>query len=483
MKEAASATVAASPAPAYESVFVFLSTLAEWLKHARERLTCRDEVGRHATVVEVLTHHHERAYGRLAEFVWRHAAVISDVGTSLFPSAAVELTACVLLRLLLLLLAWWMLLRLVRTTTAPRLRARQIAVHPHMHQPKCIGNAQAVEAFIRPDAAQRGINTTLLWTVSACGLVACVLILGLLTMHIWMDVVLWRLLERWFSPLWQAQAWVSSRALWTSNDSWQGSLRAAAAPIIKHYTSSFFGVASECHLHLLSSFAWLRRVTQQVKMVYLWGVIGGTVLGVALWLLSYASRLLRNYNESLPYFEENDPLLCWLAQQEAEATQQRNNAALVALLESQRRQERVMERLTSSLTPAVQEQQQSLSVAKKRESPQRLEDNATNAATANDTKSGRPLFDDETAAAKTSAVTIATDGSDDCSAGKSREGSGPLSSNVLTAAFEEAVAAASATRTKGTTGTSCQTAPQSEEAEAATAATMSQTEREESPGV
>ncbi|CBZ26081.1 conserved hypothetical protein [Leishmania mexicana MHOM/GT/2001/U1103] len=481
MEEDAPATATASPPPSYESVLVFLTTLAQWLKHARERLTCRDEVGRHAIAVEVLRRHRERAYAWLTESVWRHTAAAGDVNTSLFPSASVELTAWVLLRLLVLLLTWWLLMRLVRATTVPRLRARQIAVHLHGRLPTSVRDAQAAEAFIWPNSAQRGINATLLFTVSACVSVACLLILCLLTMHVWVDVVLLRLLQHWTAPLWQAQAWVSSHVLWPSNSSQQGSLRAPATSV-EHYATSFMSAVSGLNSSLFNKLAWLRRVTQQVKLMYLWGMVGGTVLGVALWLLRYSSRLLRTYNASLPYFEESDPLLRWLAQQEAEATQERTNAAFAALLESQDRQERVMEKLASSLAPATpRERQRYLQMAEEGvESHCLVDDAAPAAATGDATEDER--YDGETAAAGTGAVIISNGCSGDGDAGKLRAESGPPHDNALAAAFEAAAAAAPATRDEGTTEASCGTTPQAEEEEGAATTASRMAKEGENPG-
>ncbi|AYU83590.1 hypothetical protein, conserved [Leishmania donovani] len=480
MEEGAPANATASLPPSYESVLVFLTTLAQWLKHARERLTCRDEVGRHAIAVEVLTRHRERAYERLAESVWRHTAVAGDISTSLFPSASVELAAWVLLRLLVLLLTWWLLMRLVRATTLPRLRARQIAVHPDVHLSTSIGNAQAVEAFIHPDAAQRGINATLLLTVSACVSVACLLILCLLTMHVWVDVVLLRLLQHWTAPLRQAQAWVASHWLWPSNSPQPGSLRAPATPV-EQYATSFISVVSGLNSSLFSKLAWLRRVTQQVKLMYLWGMVGGTMLGVALWLLGYSSRLLRTYNTSLPYFEENDPLLCWLGQQEAAAAQQRTNAAFAALLESQHRQERVMERLASSLAPATPRQRQRyLQVTEEGvESHCFVDDAALAAATSDATEDER--CNGETAAGGTDAVIIGKGCSGGGDPGKLRVESGPSPDKALAAAFEEAAAAASATRDEGAAEASCGTTPQAGEKEGAATTASRMAKEGESP--
>ncbi|GET93303.1 hypothetical protein, conserved [Leishmania tarentolae] len=475
MKEGGPVTATASPPPSYESVFVFLATLAQWLKQARESLTCRDEVGRHAIAMEVLTSYRERAYDEFTEFFWRDSTPPSNASTSLFPSASVELTVWVLLRLLVLLITWWLLMRLVRTSTVPRLRARQMVAHSHMRLPTSIRNAQAVDAFIRPDAAQRGINTTLLLTASACVLVACLLVLCLLTMHIWVDVVLLRLVQHWAAPLWQAQAWVSSHLLWPFNSSQQESLRAPATPV-KEYTTSLFRVASKLNLSLFNKLAWLRQVTQQVKLMYLWGMVGGTMLGVALWLLSYSSRLLQTYNASLPYFEETDPLLRWLAQQEAEATQQRANAALVALLESQRRQEQAMEKLTSSLGPETSgEPKRYLQMAKEGVESRSLTDDATLAEAASDAKDDES--DGEKAAAGTGAAIIRKDCSGDGDAGRLRGELGPPPDDSSTAAFEEA-----AVREEGAADASGGTGPQvGEEEEAAGTASLMKKDGE-SPG-
>ncbi|CAG9583759.1 conserved hypothetical protein [Leishmania major strain Friedlin] len=477
MEEGAPANATASLPPSYETVLAFLTTLAQWLKHARERLTCRDEVGRHAIAVEALTRHRERAYEQLTESVWRHTAAAGDMSTSLLPSASVELTAWVLLRLLVLLLTWWLLMRLVRATTLPRLRARQIAVHPHVHLPTSVGSAQVVEAFIHPDAAQRGINATLLLTVSACVSVACLLILCLLAMHVWVDVVLLRLLQHWTAPLWQAQTWLASHVLWPSNSSPQGSLQAPATPV-EQYATSFISVVSGLNSSLFHKLAWLRRLTQQVKLMYLWGMVGGTMLGVVLWLLGYSSTLLRTYNASLPYFEENDPLLRWLAQQEAEAAQQRTNAAFAALLESQHRQERVMERLASSLAPATpRERQRYLQMTEEGAGSHCfVEDAALASATSDATEDERR--NGETAAGGADAVIINNGCSGDGNAGKLRVASGPSPDSDLAAAFE---VAASATRGEGAAEASCGTTPQAEEEGAATTA-LRMAKEGESPG-
>ncbi|KAG5488631.1 hypothetical protein JIQ42_00243 [Leishmania sp. Namibia] len=461
MQENMLAAATASPPPSYESVLVFLSALAQWLKGARERLTCRDEVGRHAIATDALTRHLERAYGQLTESLWRHTAAVDDATTSLFPSASVELTAWVLLRLLFVVLAWWMLVRLVHAATIPRLRARHIAGKHRVHRSTSVGDAQAVKAFIRPNAAQRSINATLLWTVGACGSVACLLILCLLTMHVWVDVVLWSLLQRWTAPLRQAQAWVSSRALWLSNGWLPRSLQADITTVAPHATS-FFSVAAEWHLSSFSRLAWLRRVTQQVKMMYLWGMFGGAVLGVALWLLSYSSGLLRSYNASLPYFEESDPLLRWLAQQEAEDALQRTDTAFDTLLEIQRRQERAVEKLQSSLVLTTpRERQRCLQVAEEGGSPQCLADEAVLAAATGVAGEDTPS-DGEAAAAGAGAAMIGEGYSRDGHAGKSPKVYRPSPDWTLAAAFEEVAAAASTTRSEGCTNARCGTAPQAE---------------------
>ncbi|KAG5490106.1 hypothetical protein JKF63_00225 [Porcisia hertigi] len=378
MQENGHTTATASQPPSYESVLVFLSSLAQWLKVAQEHLTCKHEAGRHAIAVEVLTRYYESVYGPLEEFVWRRTTAVSEA-RSIFPTASVQLTAWVFLRVLLFLVAWRMLMRLVRATTLPRLRARQIASHCCAHL-SWLDNARVVEALIWSDAAQRGINATLLWTVGACGAVACLLILGLLTMHVWVDTVLWHVLQRWMLSLSQVQAWVSSCVWWPSGESPTG----AATPLVE-YATSFLSVVSAWQSNLLAPLVGLRRIMQQIKIVYLWSMIGGAVLGVALWLLSYSSRLLQIYNASLPYFEENDSLMRWLAQQEAEATQQCADAAVVALLEGQRWQEKVMERLTNSLAQATnQERQRCLDLVQGGGGQDDFRDDATLAAATSD---------------------------------------------------------------------------------------------------
>ncbi|KAG5464058.1 hypothetical protein LSCM1_00238 [Leishmania martiniquensis] len=439
MEEDALATAIASSPPSYESVLLFLTSLAQWLNAVRERLACLGEVGRHAIAVDALARHYERTYGQLTESAWRHTTEVDAATTSLFPSASVELTAWILLRLLLLVFAWWMLLRLVLATTIPRLRARQIAGKPRTHWSLSFSDAHAAEAFIRPDAAQRRINATLLWTVGACGSVASLLILCLLTMHLWVDVVLSNLLQRWTAPLRRAQTWVSSR-LWRSSSWLPGSLRAAVTLVGAHATS-LSGVAAEWHTGSFSRFAWLRRVTRQVKMIYLWNMFGGAVLGMALWLLNYSAGLLRSYNASLPYFEENDPLLRWLTQQEAEDALQRTDTAFVALLEIQRRQERVVEKLKSSLELATpREQQRCLAMGEEGEGPQSVSgDTIPAAATSDATEDAEG--EGEGAADRASAAMIGKGYGVDDKAGKSPEECGPSPDCVLATAFEEAAAA------------------------------------------
>ncbi|KAK7199945.1 hypothetical protein NESM_000043000 [Novymonas esmeraldas] len=344
------AAAEAMTAPSYEVILSYLIALAQWLKDARDRLTCRAEVGPHASAVDALCRHHERAYGPWLQALRRRT---DDASAALLPTAAAELAVVVVCQFLVLVLLWWALLRIVRAATVPRLRARQIAVQLRQHLSMSATNVAAVEAFIRPDAAQRGINASLLWTVGVCGTLALVLVLCLLMMHTLVDVMTWRALQRWTRSLRPVAAWVSSRAPWRFGVDGIDSAAPTPTTPLQQYAAVLVNSASGWMDGLFDSLMWLRGALQQAKMLYLWGAIGGAVLSVALWLLRYSAALLRSYDASLPYFDERDSLARWLAQQATAATQQRTDAALAALLKNQQRHARAVEALTSSLSPTA----------------------------------------------------------------------------------------------------------------------------------
>lgn len=330
---------ASAAAPSYEVLHRFLWQLAEWFAEAQVRLTCRNDVVAHTLSADDLARHYHRAYGWVSTWVggsWqRNSGAAVDAADAALPRVALQLTAAVLLRGGLLLLLWWALPRRVWADMLPRLRAWHITrrlrsyLTAHEHDAR-----ELADTLLRPDVAQRRVNANALWTAWVCGVVGCVLILGLLSMHVWVDVVLWQMVLRWAAPLRQAWSWAQSHTPRPADET---------AP---------YGVQPASHVPLWGitrTLAPLRRIAEHARLFYLWSVVGGTALAAALWLLRHATDLLGTYNASVPFFSDSDAALRQLARQDAEDTQRRTEATLQAVLLHQRAQAATLEGLARAL--------------------------------------------------------------------------------------------------------------------------------------